>query len=164
MTDWQIPLVISAVIFAAFLIFKMRPAVTPGARASAAALADAKKRIAAAKNDSARATALADAADACAQLGRTNSAVGFYLRALRTEPKVETVERAIATLDRRPAALEKLMWRHLSAHAWTDESRSALIAGLRGLQKSYGKRRRFHVRSEAITHLLEALGSKPASS
>jgi hypothetical protein len=166
MTDWQIPLLISAVIFAAFMVFKMRPAVTPGARASAAALSDAKKRIASAKSESARAIALADAGDACAHLGRTNSAVGFYLRALRADPKSEAiVERAMAGLERRPGALENLMWRHLgsTAHAWDADHRPAQIAGLRAIEKAYGKRRRHHVRAQAISHLLTALGASPSS-
>src|SRR6516225_6729482 len=97
--DWQIPLLISAVVFAAFLVFKMRPAVMPAARASALALDDAKKRIESASDDNTRAAALADAGDACARLGRTNSAVGFYLRALRTSAEsVAIVERAGAAL------------------------------------------------------------------
>jgi hypothetical protein len=156
--DWQIPLLVSATVFAAFLIFKMRPAVTPSARASAAALTDAKKRIEAAKDDASRAIALADAADACALLGRTNSAVGFYRRALRLHPSSrQLVERATAGLARRPAKLELLMWRYLGSHPWTGEHREAMIAGLRALGSSYAKRRRHHPRAQAIQHALEAL-------
>lgn len=150
----------SALVFAAFLIFRMRPAVTPGARASAAALTEAKRRIEAAKNDTARAMALADAADACASLGRTNSAVGFYLRALRADPRsVQIVERASNGLVRRPSALELLMWRHLAAHPWAGDTRDASIAALRALARVYGKRRRHHVRAQAIGHALTALGA-----
>lgn len=146
------------------MVFKMRPAVTPGARASAAALSDAKKRVAAAKDEAARAIALADAADACARLGRTNSAVGFYLRALRADPRSEViVQRAMTGLERRPSALENLMWRHLgsTAHEWDADHRPAQIAGLKALAKAYGKRRRHHVRAQAIAHLLRALGASP---
>lgn len=156
--DWQIPLLVSAVVFAAFLIFKMRPAVTPGARASAAALDDAKKRIEAAKDDAARAMALADAGDACAKLGRTNGAIGYYLRALRADPRsTQIVERASDRLARRPNALELLMWRHLAAHPWTGEHRETALASLRALARLYGRRRRHHVRAEAIEHALAAL-------
>lgn len=163
MDSWQIPLIISAVVFAAFLIFKMRPAVTPGARASAAALNEAKKRVEAAKDDGARAIALADAGDASAKLGRTNSAVGFYLRALRADPKATAIiERAATALARRSAALESLMWRHLAAHPWTGDHREAAIAGLRTLERVYRKKRRMHVRAQAIAHALSALGASPA--
>jgi hypothetical protein len=158
--DWQIPLLVSAVVFAAFLIFKMRPAVTPGARATAQALDDAKKRLEAAKDDRARAIALADAGDACAHLGRTNGAVGFYLRALRLGEggaSAEIVDRAAAALVRRPAALELLMWKHLAAHPWTGERRSAALAGLRALVNVYKRRRRNQVRAQAIEHALALL-------
>lgn len=156
--DWQIALLVSAVVFAAFLVFKMRPAVTPGARASAAALEAAKKRIEAAKEDTERAIALADAADACARLGRTNSAVGFYHRALRADPRSPAiVERAEATLLRRPRALEQLMWRHLAAHPWAGAYRASAIASLRALARIYEKRRRTQVRAQAIEHALSAL-------
>jgi hypothetical protein len=159
--DWQIPLLVSAVIFAAFMVFKMRPAVTPGARATAAALNDAKKRLEAAKDDAARALALADAGDASARLGRTNGAVGFYLRALRADPQsVAIVERAATSLARRPGALELLMWRHLAAHPWVGDNRATAIAGLKALAGVYGKRRRHHVRARAIGHALVALGEK----
>ncbi len=156
--DWQIALLVSAVVFAAFLVFKMRPAVTPGARATAAALAEARKRIEAAKEDTERAIALADAADACARLGRTNSAVGFYLRALRADPRSPAiVERAEATLGRRPRALEQLMWRHLAAHPWAGSHRDSAVACLRVLVRIYEKRRRTQVRAQAIEHALAAL-------
>lgn len=158
--DWQIPLLVSATAFGAFLVFKMRPAVTPAARASAAALDEAKKRIEAAKDDPARAIALADAADACARLGRVDSAVGFYLRALRADPRSsDVVERAADALGRRPAALEGLLWRHLAAHPWTGDRRPAAIAGLQVLARVYGKRRRHRVRAQAIQHALGALGA-----
>lgn len=156
--DWQIPLIVSAVVFAAFLVFRMRPAVTPRARERAAALAVATKRIEASKDDAARALALADAADACAALGRTNRAVGYYLRALRSDPRsARIVERAAAGLARRPGALERLMWRHLAAHAWEGEGRDAALAGLRTLERIYSKQRRHRMRAQAIAHALAAL-------
>ncbi|MBX3204342.1 MAG: hypothetical protein KF764_04700 [Labilithrix sp.] len=159
--DWQIPLLVSAVVFAAFLVFRMRPAVTPRAREKAAALAVATKRIEESKDDAARAIALADAADACAALGRTNSAVGYYLRALRSDPRsTQIVERTAAGLTRRPGALERLMWRHLAAHSWEGEHRDAAHASLRALAAVYAKRRRHRLRAEAIAHALAALDAE----
>ena len=159
--DWQLPLLLSALLFAAFLVFRMRPAVTPRARASAAALTAAKKRIETAPDESSRASALADAADACASLGRTDSAVGYYLRALRSDPRSpRIVERAASGLARRPRALEHLMWRHLAARPWAGESRDAAIAALRVLARVYAKRRRHDVRAQALEHALAALGAQ----
>ena len=158
--DWQVPLIVSAVMFAAYLVVRMRPAVTPKARASAAALVDAKKRIEAAKDDRARALALADAADACALLGRTTSATGYYLRALRSDPgSARIVERAASGLARRPSALEHLMWRHLGAHPWDGEMRESSLACLRVRAGIYTKKRRHEVRAQALEHALAALGS-----
>ncbi len=156
--EWQVPVLVSAIVFAVFLVFRMRPAVTPKARARAAALGDAKKRIESAKDDASRAIALADAADACALLGRTNSAVGYYRRALRLHPSSRLlVERAMTGLARRHAKLELLMWRYLASHPSTDEHREAMLTGLRALESSYAKRRRHHPRAQAIAHALEAL-------
>lgn len=156
--DWQIPLIISAIGFAAFLIFRMRPVVTPSGRASKAALNEAKKRIEAAKDDESKAVALADAADASAKLGRLNGAVGLYQRALRADGRsASIVERAAISLARRPSALEQLLWRHLGAQPWTTENRDAVKASLRALGKVYERRRRHHVRAQAIEHALRAL-------
>jgi tetratricopeptide (TPR) repeat protein len=163
--DWQIPLLVSAIAFAAFLVFKMRPAVTPGARAAQGALAEAKRRVEASRDDATRAQALADAADACARLGRTNGAVGFYLRALRSDPSSkDIVQRANAALVRRPRALEDLLWRHLAASPWEEGSREAAMTSLAALADLYGRRPRHRPRARALEHALLALGVKPARS
>ncbi len=155
--DWQIPLLISAIAFALFLVFKMRPAVGADGRESAEALREAKKRIEAAKDAPAKARALCDAGDACARLGRVNGAVGFYLRAMREEPRAkEIVERAATSLARRPRALEKLMWRHLAAEPWTGEGRDSALAALRALAAVYGRRPN-QPRARALEHAVAAL-------
>lgn len=161
--DWQTPLLVSAIAFAAFMVFRFRPVVSGAGRASAAALKEAKQKIAAAKDDAARAIALCDAADACAQLGRTRGAVTFYLRALRLDPGSEEVAtRAAEGLARRPAALEKVMWRQL-ANTRFSESRVAAVIALRALSASYAKRPRFHPRARALENILEALGETPST-
>jgi tetratricopeptide (TPR) repeat protein len=160
MTDWQIPLLVSTGVFAAYLVFKFRPAVGKRGRATAVALKGATARIEAARDDAARAEALADAADACLHLGRTNGAVGYYLRALRTDPSSKIiVERAATAFARRPMALEKLLWRHLGGGGWTSDAggREAAIASLRALAEIYGRRPRTQVRGRALAHVLEAL-------
>ena len=165
MLDWQIALLVSAVVFAAFIVFKMRPAVTRDGRAHAADLDAARKRIEAAPDEAARALALADAGDACARLGRVNGAVGFYRRALRAEPSsAALVQRAGAALARRPMSLEILMWRHLASQPWVGDRRAPAIAALRVLGEVYGRRHRTQVRKLAIEHALAALGEPVVTS
>ncbi len=158
-TGYEVPLLISAIAFMAFLVFKMRPAIGPRGREHAAALKEAKERIASAADEPTRAKALCDAADACARLGRLNGAVGFYLRALRADPtSKDIVERTAAGLAKRPGQLENLMWRQLGAVDWKDAARDAQLAALRALAVVYAKRPRHHHRAKAVEHALAALG------
>jgi hypothetical protein len=160
--DWQIPLLVSAIAFAAFMAFRFRPVVSGEGRATAVALKDAKRRIKEAADDAARAVALCDAADACARLGRTSAAVGFYLRASRSDPgSTEIASRAAEGLARRPAALEKVMWRQL-ASARFDDSRETAVVALRALATSYARRPRFHTRARALENVLGGLGEPPS--
>jgi hypothetical protein len=163
--DWQIPLLVSALAFAAFIVFKMRPQLSEGSRENALALKDAQKRILDAKDEPERARALCDAADACARLGRTNSAVGFYLRAMRADPRSkEIVMRSASSLANRPRALEKLMWRHLAAEPWTGDGRDAALAALRTLATVYGRRPN-QPRARALEHAVLAFeGARPSGS
>jgi len=163
--DWQIPLVISAVVFAAFMIFRLRPVASGEGRASAAALREAKARVSAAIDDDARANALADAGDACARLRRFDAAVVFYMRSFRTKPaSKEIAERAAKALADRPAALEKLMWRFLATTSFEPPTRDAALVGLRALAQSYANRPRFQPRQRALEHVLAALGDPSSQS
>jgi hypothetical protein len=161
--DWQIPLLVSAIAFGLFLVFKVRPSIGEGGRESAGALRDAKRRIEEAKDGPGRARALCDAADSSVSLGRWNGAVGFYLRAMREDPHAtEIVERAATALARRPRALEKLMWRHLAAEPWTGDGREAALAALRALAAVYGRRPN-QPRARALEHAVAALaGASPS--
>lgn len=168
MDSSRVALLSSTVVFALFLVWKMRPAmsamVSAGGRAAAAALADAQARVASATDDRARALALCDAADAAERLGKTESVSGFVLRALRADPTSrEVVERAIAALARRPAALESALWRHLASVPWTGEARDAAASSLHALASIYGKKKRTEPRARALEHAAEALTSRAAS-
>lgn len=161
--DGTIPLLVSAIAFAAFMVFRFRPVVSGDGRATAALLKAAKQRILAATDDVSRGSALADAADACAKLGRFRAAVSYYLRALRANPSShELAHRAAEGLARRPAALEKVMWRHLASTRFED-SREAAVIALRALVTSYSRRPRFHPRARALENVLEALGEEPSA-
>lgn len=158
--DWQIPLLISAVVFAAFLIFKMRPTWSSDGREAAGLLKEAEKRVADAKDDTARAQALADAGDACAKLHRTNAAVNFYAKALKAMPSKAIVDRASTSLSRRPLAIEKLMWRHLANGPWTGPAREPALAALSALIHVYDRSPSRSPRARAIEHALSALGQQ----
>lgn len=156
---YEIPLLVSAIVFAAFLVFKFRPVVGHEGRTNAVALVEAKKRLEAAKDDPARAVALADAAEASANLGRVDGATGYFLRAFRADPaSVEIVERAAKALAKRPGALEKLMWRHLALGPGEGGTRrEATHATLKVMVQIYGRRPRTRVRQQALEHVLSLL-------
>jgi hypothetical protein len=162
--DPRIWLLLSSAIFAAFLLFRMRPALRSGKTPGAvrAALRDAKARVASATTDVERADALADAGDACAQsLARATSAVGFYLRAMRADPTSATiVVRASAALARRPHALEALLWRRLGADDWSETRRDAALAAVRSLAALYSGPLHNRSRARALEHALMAMGEK----
>ena len=160
--DWHFPLLITTLLFAAFLLWRMRPSFGShaGGGASAAALREAKLRIEGAKDEVTRAQALCDAGDACAEsLGRTTGAVGYYLRAMRSDPtSASIVERAATGLARRPHALESLLWRRLGAEPWTGAGRPAAASALRHLAALYGGPLHNRPRSRALDHALAAIG------
>jgi hypothetical protein len=161
----QIALVVAAIAFAAIIVFKSRPMVsgvaTADGRAARAALKEAQERVLAAKDEAGKARALCDAGDAAAKLGKASSAVGFYLRALRTHPSsTNVVERAAVTFARRPGALENLMWRHL-AHESID--RTTTIASLRVLAGVYAKKKRQHTRAKGLERVLALMSKAPST-
>jgi predicted O-linked N-acetylglucosamine transferase (SPINDLY family) len=158
MDNWQIPLAVATLAFFAFLLFKVRPVVFPSRKTKEAreALRQAKEHIENAKNDEERALALCDAADAsiAARAGMT-SAIGFYLRAMRTNPRsAEIVERAAQSLARRPRALENLLWRRLGAEEWRGD---AAKAALRHLATLYSGPLKSAVRAKALENALASV-------
>lgn len=162
--DWNVPLVVAALVFFAFLVWSMRPVLSSSRvpRPKRGALREAKKRIEAAKTPTERALALADAGDVCAAIGRVTGATGYYLRAMRTDPaSAEIVDRAARGLSRRPYTLESLLWRRLGAEAWEGASRPGAVAALRHLATLYAGPVRHTPRARALTHALAALGEAP---
>jgi hypothetical protein len=124
------------------------------------ALAEARTRVESAATPADRARALCDAGDASGQtLGSPTSALGYYLRAMRTDPNsAEPVLRAARGLVRRPRALEKLLWRRLGGTPWEGPSRPAAVAALTELAAVYAGPLRNRSRASAISHALAALG------
>jgi hypothetical protein len=137
--DWHLPLAVAAAVFLVVLLWNVRPRVGPGRGAKRVALAAARARIEAAKTDAERAVALCDAGDACAMgLAGSESAIGYYLRAMRASPHdAELVARAAKGLSRRPRALESLLWRRLGAEPWTGPGEKAARVAIDELAKLY---------------------------
>jgi len=86
------------------------------------------------------------------------SALGYYLRAMRTDPTAtEPVKRAAHGLARRPRALESLLWRRLGASSWEGKTRDATLAALVELERVYASSLRNRVRAKALRFALAAL-------
>jgi len=137
---WNVPLVVAAIVFLASLTWKLRPALgAGGGQGKRAALRAAKQRVEAAKTDQERALALCDAGDLVATgLAGSDSAVGYYLRAMRASPQsAELIARAATGLARRPRALESLLWRRLGAEPWKGGGEAAARAAIEELARLY---------------------------
>jgi hypothetical protein len=161
MQDWSIPLTLSTAAFLAWVVWRVRPAVgwARRRRPSHAEMKEARSRITAARDPSARATALCDAADIMAKtIGGASSACGLYLRAIRSDPRSsEIVRRAAAGLASRPRTLESLLWRHLAIGPWEGDARGATRASLDVLRSLYEGPLRNPTRARALAHAREAL-------
>ncbi len=159
---WQVALAVAAALFALSIAWKVRPSLGPRKvrRERLQALAEARARVAAAKTPAERALALCDAGDARSlTVGNLTSALGYYLRAMRSDPtSEEPIVRAARGLARRPRTLEALLWRRLGAASWEGPSRDAALAALTELQRVYAGSLRNRRRATALAHALAALG------
>jgi hypothetical protein len=124
---------------------------------------EARARIANARDGSSRALALCEVADLMAKtIGGAPSALGLYLRALRSDPRsTEIVRRTAAGLATRPRQLESLLWRHLAIAPWSAESREAVGASLEALRALYEGPLRNGTRARALANARDALASNP---
>jgi hypothetical protein len=160
MQDTSVPLVVATTAFLGVLLWRVRPLVawTAHRRELREALEGARVRIESARDDVERARALCDAADLLAAHVHTRTAaIGYYLRAMRSDPaSVEVIARATAGLARRPRALESLLWRHL-ALAQKGPGHDAMRAALEGLKNLYEGRLRSGVRARALEKVRDAV-------
>lgn len=159
--DWQLPLLVSAIVFALVIVWRFRPKFGPEAgRPRGKALAEAEARVEAATDDAAKAAALADAADVCLRtFGQGAHALSYFHRAMRAEPaSVALIERAVTALSRRPRTLETLLWRRLGGDPWRPETAAATRAALHALVALYDARPlRNALRARALERLEEYL-------
>ncbi|HEX7664453.1 MAG TPA: hypothetical protein VF407_08085 [Polyangiaceae bacterium] len=165
--DWQLAIVVAAVVFGLFVFYRFRPLL--GGRAGGPVgveLKEARARLAKAANDTEKTEALAACGDACAkQIGLGGAASSYYLRAMRLSPTSEAlVERAATGLARRPRTLETLMWRRLGAEPWTSGSADATKAALKQLIAVYTGKRRSALRARMAERALEAMEQWTAKS
>lgn len=151
----------SALLFFAYVLFRVWPSFGGDRKPLRAILKDARARIDAAEDDAERAEALCDAGDACAvAVGRGGAAMQFYLRAMRVAPRSEDVaKRAIAGLSHRPRVLEKLLWRRLGSEPWTGPTKPVTELALAALLELYRHKRPDASRARAIERALESLRS-----
>lgn len=164
--DWRIALVASAIVFGAFIVFKVRPVLSATRRRGEMrqALKQARGRIEAAQGAEDKARALADAADACAAIRRPAEAASYFARAMRTDPTSSgIVERAAKALEPYPYPLEALLWRKLGASPWTGDTRESVECALAHLAKVYAGPMHDGARARAIDRALISLGAEPAA-
>jgi hypothetical protein len=158
--DFQIPLLVSALAFFAFLVFRVVPWGGQGERGAPKEARAALARAEEAKSDADRALALADAGEASAKvLGRGGSSAALFLRAMKSDPcSVEIVNRAATALGRKRRSLEHLLWRRLAQEPFRRETRDANMAALSALAKLYeNSPPKLRLRGAAIEHMLSAL-------
>ena len=163
--SWNIPLVIASAVFVLSLLWRLRPQMEDAgaARKKRGALSEAKKRLAAAKTDEERALALCDAGDAAASgLAGGESAISYYLRAMRLDPKSpELVARAAKGLARKPRALESLLWRRLGAEPWRGGGEAAAKYAVEELARLYAGPLRNSARARAMENAKVLFGAPP---
>jgi len=141
MTPTQIAVAAAAVLFLVYLVIQVRPLGRVRA-ASAADVAEARKRARAAKSSEERASALADAGEASVRRGRLRAAAGLFLRAMRADPRSAVIVRRVAAaLSGRPELLEGLLLRRVAAsNAEVHEGDPALEAALEALEGVWTER------------------------
>jgi hypothetical protein len=169
---WQQLLVVgAAVLFTGFLLWKYKPSwprarrrarsatkVEPRDAASVAkAVEAARERARGAKTSRERAEALTEAARAAAVSSETvNSAIGFYLRAMRADPTLLDPVRGITELLRkeRPELLESVLWRRLANLSWSGETAEAAKCAAEELVGLYKRELRNRDRARAVQKLV----------
>jgi hypothetical protein len=158
--DWHVSVVVAAVIFGLYVLYKFRPIF--GERGGGAGRVDlraARARLTKATTDAERLEALLAAGDACARtVGLGGGASSYYFRAMRLAPSSENVvDQASKALARRPRILETLLWRRLGSEPWDGASTNATRAVLRQLIAIYTTTRRSALRARAMERALAVL-------
>ena len=151
----------AAVAFVLFLLWKMRPAALGPRKPLDPRIAEARAR-AASTTGRERALTLCEAGEISVLANRPTAAVGYFLRAARSDlASTEPIHGIARALSRRKRSLERVLWRHLSALDWGGEHLAATRAALEELISLYRKSGdRF--RADALGKALLLLPSPPA--
>lgn len=156
----QWPLVVSALLFGAMLLWRVRPRFggPRAGRAGESEVREAEARVAAAKTDAERALALAALGELHArQFGRSGQARTTFLQAMKLDPaSVDIVERASLALLHRPRTLEHLLWRRLASTPARD-ARAATALALQKLAALYAGPLRNRMRARALEQMASAM-------
>jgi hypothetical protein len=163
MIGWQLYLPGVAVLFIAFLMWRMWPGGLPQPALRADVKA-ARSRAHAATTPRARAEALSEAGTlAAGGVARWTAAAGFFVRAMNADPTwPDAVSQLVSAFrKRRPRLLEKILWRRLSHLPWDAAHRAALLVVTASLRQLYEKERRDAAKA-AVLRKLEATFQPPS--
>ncbi len=151
----------AAGIFVVFLVFRMWPGRGRGAARVASTIRAARLRAKEASSPEERAEALCDAGAAAASGRLFRASAAYFLRALRVRPAwPEGIVRASQALQSRPALLEGLLLRRLSALPWDDAHRDTIETLARSLADLY-ERRRDRPQAEVMRRVARLVAEKP---
>jgi hypothetical protein len=160
MKDWQnIVVLAGAVVFAIFLLWRLRP-VQRAVGTMAASTLQARLRAREAKTVRERARILTEAAAQLAgQRGTTFAAMSLLLRALHADPSWPDPIDHLRTLlwFRRPHALERILLKRLARSDWDADHRAVAVASARILSDLYRARLRDRVRAQVFERLAERI-------
>lgn len=162
MSPGSLAVVLTALVFLAAIVLRVTPW-GRARRAASARLAEARGAVRRARTEPERAAALVEAARVAAEERRPGAAAGLLSRALKLDPtSAHAVEEGARLLARRPAALERFLWRGL-ALPWDDAHAPAVRASAKALADLYRRRASTRPRARALGRLAAALPSSPAN-
>jgi hypothetical protein len=153
MSTEQLSLVAVCALFLLVLLWRVRPALPLTRPRDREALRVVQEKIANAKGPEARAQALCEAGELCAQRGRRVGAEGFFRRALAEQPSAQSVQRAATALSKWPRTAEAVLWKALASAKEPTSEREVLAALVGVLEQGRSKR----TQAEALRKVLGRL-------
>lgn len=149
----QAALLTVSVVFLGVLLWRVRPMMPLTRLRDREALRSAREKVEKASTPEARAQALCEAGELCAQRGRRVGAEGFFRRALAEAPSANVVGRAAAALAPWPRAAEAVLWKTLATSTSAALDREVLQALVSTLEQNRQRRSQ----AAALRRVLERL-------
>ncbi len=157
-TTDNVLLAFAAIVFALYLVWKLRPAMGVDDALELRRRADntLASSLGLLPSDAARVAMLCDEGEKLAlSVGRRRRAAILFARAMRLAPTdVVVVERATKALIKKPRLVEALLWKRLAQAPGGVSERPVIEATLAALALAYGKMPRRGMRQRAVQHLL----------